>query len=138
MAMQECTICGRSFDESVLLFHAKGRICEGCELEMNEQESTSRGIWMTVIGGPITAMAGSVMPCVPIAGPYLTLAFGGMALWRGSAALQVLWLSREDELFQASHKVALGISGALTTAWSVLLVLAGGALAVTDLYRMLT
>lgn len=136
MTMQDCAICGDPYDASMLLFHAKGRICESCELELQDRESTSRGIWMTVLGGPITAMAGSVMPCVPFAGPYLTLGFGAMALWRGSVALQVVWLAHEDERFEPVHKVFLGLSGALTLAWSILLVIAGGALAAADLYRM--
>jgi len=126
MAMESCSRCGRSFDEAELLFTGRGKICETCEVEIHEERAVSRGLWMTILGGPLTAVAATLLICVPVVGPFLVLAFGAMALWRGTVALQVLWYARNDDAVGSLEKGALGVSGALTALWSMGLVLVGG------------
>lgn len=126
MADMPCAVCGEQFDESMLLFHAKGRICESCELELEERSSLSRGVWFTVVNGPITAATGTVMVCVPYVGPFLMLVLGAIALWRGTVAIQVAWMSREDDALGQGQRTALLISGIVTCIWAVGLVMGGG------------
>lgn len=136
--MATCARCGETFDEAELLFHDRGRICEGCELDLEEDRQLRRGLWTTVLSGPITALAGTVFLCVPVVGFLGALALGAMALWRGAAALQVAWLGREDADLGAREQAALWVSGGITTLWAIGLVLSGGASAVWLLVRAVT
>lgn len=136
MTTLDCAVCGQGFDEAELLFSDRGRICAPCELDLAEQAALSRGVWRTVIGGPVTALAGSVMVCVPMVGPLFALVLGAMALWRGTVALQVLWMSRGDDAMGGATKGALLLSGALTALWSVGLVISGGVVGVYTLYTV--
>jgi hypothetical protein len=138
MAMEECSRCGRSFEESELLFTGRGKICETCEVDQQEARAVSRGLWTTILSGPLTAAAATLMLCVPVAGPFLVLAFGAMALWRGTVALQVLWYARNDDAVGSFEKGALGVSGTITAMWSILLVMGGGIGAVLAVWRIFT
>ncbi len=134
MPMTPCVVCEQPFEESTLLFSARGLICEGCELDLEERTTVSRGVWFTVINGPITAATGTVMLCVPMVGPVLMLVFGALALWRGTVALQVAWYGRADTALSGGQQTALWISGGLTALWAIGLVMLGGVSGVLTLY----
>jgi len=137
MAEMACAVCGERFEEDDLLFSDKGRICEHCEMDLKEQSTLNRGVWFTVINGPITALAGSVMACVPVVGPFLMLVMGAIALWRGTVALQVAWYGRHDAALESGQKAALWLGGLVTCIWAVGLVMGGGVGAVITLWMSL-
>ena len=137
MAIRSCALCGEAFDESELLFHARGRVCEQCELYQEEEAKTSRMLWTTVVVGPLTALAGTILFCAPLVGPFAMVLFGVMALWRGAAALQVAWSDRHQRALEPTPRAALIVSGALTSLWAFGLVLVGAPLSLMLLWRAL-
>jgi hypothetical protein len=143
---QHCAVCDERFEESELLFHDLGRVCESCELDLKEESDRTRGVWLTVIGGPLTAITGSVMLCVPIAGgtatgsgpwTFFMLGFAALALWRGTVALQLYWEARGEGGLPSHQRMMLLLSGAVTVPWSLVLAIVGGSGAMLALWGLL-
>jgi hypothetical protein len=95
--MLQCAVCGRSFDDSDLLFSEAGRVCEGCHAEAElpdvgrllRIDSLKLGLTLTIIG-------------------MVAIAFGlGVTIWSWRAAVRNPFIETTYVLWQP---VAVGVA----------------------------
>ncbi|MEZ4317267.1 MAG: hypothetical protein R3F61_07175 [Myxococcota bacterium] len=78
MATASCAMCGKSVDESKLLFSDAGRVCSACELELGDREVESNAQWTTAIGGPLMAFTALILALTSFV-PVIGLLTGAIA-----------------------------------------------------------
>jgi hypothetical protein len=133
--------CERSFPEAVLLYGDDGRICSVCETEAAEEEAHHKKLVSLVLSGPVLGFGGAVLAglsAVPLVGlltAVLTPFVGIVTLVQGGRA--VLAAAREPDVTQGM-KIGLLLSGGLSFAWGLNLVLMGTGLAIGHLVVLLT
>jgi hypothetical protein len=125
-ATEPCVVCKKSFYSNELLYGSKGMICVECEANARMDSNFTRGLWMTVIGGPMFGMTGTSMLCAILlfgpVGPFFGFCFGVATFLAGWRALMAGWtLSQPDAEQQVGglEKGALFTSGALSLAWGL-------------------
>ena len=60
MANASCANCGKSIDESKLLFSDVGKICGVCMLDLDEEEKSQNTQWAVAVTGPLLAFTALV------------------------------------------------------------------------------
>lgn len=127
MPLVACARCNEETPEENLLYHQAGRICASCELEIDEADQTSRGVFATVIGGPIIVFIGTVMVCFGSMGGIPMWFAGAYGSWTGITALREAYrvVKSDDQAVGAFGRGMLVLSGLTTVLWSLPLMLFG-------------
>ncbi len=60
MANASCARCGKTMDESRLLFSDVGKICGSCQLDLDEEEKGNNTLWAIAVTGPLLAFTALV------------------------------------------------------------------------------
>lgn len=120
MAQKACEKCGRSFNESVLLYHEAGRICAECETTLDEERAEAGRIQSLIVGGPLLAFAsmmGVVGGLIPVLGLIFLVATPFLAVIGLIQGLRALIASTREANLSSGQKTGLVVSGALSTLW---------------------
>lgn len=127
MALVACARCGEETPDENLLYHQAGRICGVCELDLQEADATSRGVFATVIGAPIVVTIGTIMICFGSYGGIPMFFAGAYGAWTGITALREAYrvISSDDKAVGAFGRGALVLSGMVTVPWALTLMLIG-------------
>jgi hypothetical protein len=127
MALAACARCGEETPEENLLYHAAGRICAGCELDIDEADQTHRGVVANVLVGPMVAFTGSVAFCFGSFGGIPMMAAGAYGAWTGLTSLLEARrvFKTDDAAVGGLGRGMLVVSGLGTLGWSLLLLLVG-------------
>jgi hypothetical protein len=90
MANASCARCGKTMDESRLLFSDAGKICGTCLLDLDEEEKGDNTLWAIAVTGPLlafTALVFVVAGLIPTIGvltnalaPFLGLVAAGFGV----------------------------------------------------------
>lgn len=127
MPLVACARCGEEIPEENLLYHDTGRICASCELAFDEADHTSRGVFATVLVGPMVAFTGTVAFCFGSFGGIPMVFAGAFGVWTGATSLlearRVFKVN--DEAVGGFGRGMLVLSGLGTLGWSLLLLLVG-------------
>ncbi|TNE92205.1 MAG: hypothetical protein EP330_02435 [Deltaproteobacteria bacterium] len=127
MALVACARCGEETPEENLLYHQAGRICAACELDIDEADQTSRGVFATVVGGPIIVFIGSVMFCFGSMGGIPMFVAGAYGGWTGITSLLEAYrvVKSDDQAVGGLGRGMLLLSGLFTFLWSLPLMAVG-------------
>lgn len=60
MANASCAKCGKTMDESRLLFSDVGKVCGSCQLDLEEAEKNDNTLWAIAVTGPLLAFTALV------------------------------------------------------------------------------
>lgn len=127
MALVACERCGEETPEENLLYHQVGKICAPCELDIQEADATSRGVFATILGGPIVVVIGTIMICFGSYGGIPMWFAGAWGTWTAITALRESYrvIKTNDEAVGSLGRGALVASGLITLPWSQGLMLLG-------------
>ncbi|MCO4744505.1 MAG: hypothetical protein KC912_06950 [Proteobacteria bacterium] len=127
MALVPCARCGEETPDENLLYHQLGRICASCELDIDEADATSRGVFATILGGPIVAFIGTIMFCFGSFGGIPMWIAGAYGSWTAVTALREAYrvIKSDDKAVGGLGRGALVASGLFTLPWCLMLMLLG-------------
>ncbi len=130
---EPCVVCKNTFSSNELLYGTRGMICTSCEANVRMESNFTRGLWMTVAGGPIFGITGTTMLCASLflgpVGPFFGFCFGLATMAAGVRAILAGWtLASPDSEMQVGQleKGALFGVGGLSTLWGAGLAGVGG------------
>lgn len=130
---EPCVVCKKDFPSNELLYGTRGMICTSCEANVRMESNFTRGLWMTVAGGPIFGVTGTTALCAVILlgpiGPFFAFCFGLATLGAGFRAIMAGWtLASPDAEMQVGplEKGALFGVGGLSAIWGLGLMTMGG------------
>lgn len=124
-----CVACATEWDEDRMIHSARGLVCPECALARESDIALFRGIWMTILGGPVLGagitMAGLLVALCSGAGGAAVYALGGILVLghavRAGMLLVSLRTDYSDLDVKAVHQGGLLIAALLSGTWGITL-----------------